>query len=338
MIKRYLSERIEMYILYTGLILAFTLILMLIMFIVYRVHFILYIFLLIPSLGFMLSIYFYIFYISKPFKNCEKRLKSYCLGHDSKAFCDLPVYYSDNIERTITKFEGLLDSINAIKLSNAHAEYRALQNQINPHFLYNTLEAIRSDAIAMGVEDIANITESLAKFFRYTISNVNSLVTLEEEIINAENYFKVQNYRFGDKIRLIIHTSDDETDFMKLKIPKLTLQPIIENAIVHGLENKIGDGKIDIEFVITTDRLLITITDDGVGMEPDVLDNINSKLATIHMDADTTEKPQMGGVALINVNNRLKMQYGEKYGLLLFSIPSYGTRVEIICPINGNVL
>lgn len=333
--KRYLNQRIEAYFVKLVLFSIIMLILMLVFFMIYAVHYTLY------FIWIGLVVVFAIFCqkayknVVSPFKIQEKKLKSYHLGYDSSALSTLELYYSEHMEKTILKFIHLFDAMNAIKLTNTHAEYRALQNQINPHFLYNTLEAIRSDAICVGAEDIATITEALAKFFRYTISNVNNLVTLEEEIMNAENYFAIQNYRFGDKISLNIDYPETDSKISKLRIPKLTLQPIIENAIIHGLEKKVGKGKIEIEFTITEDRLLIVITDDGVGMEEGELDNIISKLNQINMDEASTQMPQRGGIALINVSNRLKLQYGEKYGLLLSSVKNFGTRVEIICPLSN---
>ncbi len=331
--RRYLNERIEESMILLVLTLAGFALFTLLVIMVYGGHYSLYLIWLLFVLVFIVIGSRFHKGVIEPFKSAERKLKNYHLGHDSEALGHMEVFYSEHLEKTILKFIQLFDTMNAIKLTNTHAEYRALQNQINPHFLYNTLEAIRSDALCEGVEDIAVITESLAKFFRYTISNVNSLVTLEEEIINAENYFAIQNYRFGDRIQLRVLTPEDESSFLKLRIPKLTLQPIIENAIIHGLEHKVGKGMIEISFETTEDRLLITITDDGVGMSEECVDEINEKLAQIHMDTKGKTETHKGGVALVNVNNRLKLQFGEKYGLLLTSVQNYGTRVEIVCPL-----
>lgn len=268
-----------------------------------------------------------------PYRRTEQSLKSYNLGYDSKALDDIDVYYTEEMERTFSKFFSLFESINAIKLTNTHAEYRALQNQINPHFLYNTLEAIRSDALCEGADNIANITEALATFFRYTISNVNSMVTLEAELNNSENYFAIQNYRFGDKINLKINLSDEDVSVLEYEIPKLTLQPIIENAIIHGLEHKVDRGTIEIDITTTEDRLMIKITDDGVGMDEAVLNNINERLHEISGEGLKLKNSPKGGIALINVNNRIKLQFGEKYGLRVYSIRNFGTSVEVTLPL-----
>lgn len=268
-----------------------------------------------------------------PYKHTEKILQSYNLGYNSNALNEISIYYTEEMERTFSKFFTLFEGMNAIKLTNTHAEYRALQNQINPHFLYNTLEAIRSDAICEGADNIADITEALAKFFRYTISNVNSMVTLEAELNNSETYFAIQNFRFGDKINLKTNLDDEDTSILEYEIPKLTLQPIIENAIIHGLEHKLGRGTIEIDIARTEDRLLIKITDDGVGMDEAVLNGINGRLHEISVEELRPNNTQKGGIALVNVNNRIKLQFGEKYGLRIYSIKDFGTSVEVTLPL-----
>ncbi|HWR62721.1 MAG TPA: sensor histidine kinase [Clostridia bacterium] len=272
-----------------------------------------------------------------PYRNTEQLLRSFNLGYNSNALDEISIFYTEEMERTVFKFFSLLEGLNAIKLTSTHAEYRALQNQINPHFLYNTLEAIRSDAICEGSENIANITEALATFFRYTISNINSMVTLEAEIKNSENYFAIQNFRFGDKISLKINLDEEDMSVLEYEIPKLTLQPIIENAIIHGLEHKLGKGTIEIDINTTEDRLIIKVTDDGVGIDEEVLSGINRQMNEIYAQASGQDSNQKGGIAMINVNNRIKLQYGEKYGLRMYSVRGLGTSVEVTLPkIKGN--
>lgn len=268
-----------------------------------------------------------------PFKAAEQAMRSYNQGYNTNALNEIGIHYTEETERAFEKFSVLFEGMNAIKLTNTHAEYRALQNQINPHFLYNTLEAIRSDAICEGADNIADITEALAKFFRYTISNVNSMVTLEAELNNSETYFAIQNFRFGDKINLKINLDEEDISILEYELPKLTLQPIIENVIIHGLEHKLGPGTIEIDITTTEDRLLIKITDDGVGMDEEVLDSINRRLQEISVEGLRQGSPHKGGIALINVNNRIKLQFGEKYGLRLNSIKDFGTSVEVTLPL-----
>lgn len=315
----------------------FGIIMMISIFVTSKVHYALYIACWI-SLVYFIAILLWIYKkLYKPYQKTEQKLQSYNLGYNSKALNEINDFYTEEMEKTFSKFFSLFESMNAIKLTSKHAEYRALQNQINPHFLYNTLEAIRSDAICAGADDIANITEALATFFRYTISNVNSMVTIEAELNNAENYFAIQNFRFGDKINLKINLDDENISILEYEIPKLTLQPIIENAIIHGLEHKVEPGKIEIDITITEDRLIIKITDDGVGMDEMVLNNINERLHEISGEGHNQNNSKKGGIALINVNNRIKLQFGDKYGLRILSIKNFGTSVEVTLPLVNEI-
>lgn len=171
-------------------------------------------------------------------------------------------------------------SISAYKnaISEKQTLFTALQRQINPHFLYNTLECIRSEAMLGGQREIADMTENLANFFRYSISSKGNVVTIADELENVHNYFKIQQFRFGNKFELRVDCGTDEDVLYTCRIPKLTLQPLIENAIHHGLESKQGVGHITIRFILTNARLLIRICDDGVGIEQAKLDVLNSNL------------------------------------------------------------
>ena len=120
---------------------------------------------------------------------------------------------------------------------------------------------------------------------------------------------------------------------MEYKLPKLTLQPLIENGILHGLEHKLGRGTIEIDIFTTEDRLMIKVTDDGVGMEESVLEEINKRLHQITAEGLHKDSAQKGGIALINVSNRIKLQFGEKYGLRLYSIKDFGTSAEVTLPL-----
>lgn len=311
----------------------FGMIMMTSIFLTSKVHYFLFVACGISFALFVISLIWIYQKIYIPYRNTEQKLQSYNLGYNSKALNEIDVYYNEEMEKTFLKFSSLFESINAIKLTSKHAEYRALQNQINPHFLYNTLEAIRSDAICAGADNIANITEALATFFRYTISNMNSMVTLEAELNNSENYFAIQNFRFGDKINLKITLDEEDMSILEYEIPKLTLQPIIENAILHGLERKVDRGIIEIDITTTEDRLIIKISDDGVGMDEMILNNINEGLHEISGEGLKQNNSQKGGIALINVNNRIKLQFGEKYGLRIYSIKNFGTSVEVTLPL-----
>lgn len=244
----------------------------------------------------------------------------------------------ERLQRRVEELEVLVDKDRLIHISMKEAQYLALQNQINPHFLYNTLEGIRSEALIAGLDSVAEMTEALATFFRYTISHLDRLVTLEEELENVENYYYIQQFRFGEKLHLSMEYEHDEDvskpDILNFCLPKLTLQPIIENAIFHGIEKNIGIGQVRIRIGVSKERLWIRISDNGVGMEEDKLICLNEKLGRLNLENEQkTSAGSKGGIALVNVNNRVKLLFGEEYGLYVYSNLGTGTDVELSLPL-----
>ncbi len=236
-------------------------------------------------------------------------------------------------ENMYKKLCELLHPSKLFELNKRQAQYMALQNQINPHFLYNTLESIRSEALMEGLHIVADMTEALSSFFRYTISNVENLVTIEDEIENCETYFRIQQYRFEDRLSLEVNCNPDDYDkILKLKIPKLTLQPILENSIIHGTELLLKKGIISITLEITETRLLIQISDNGIGMNEKQLAQLNNKIER-SLEASSSQGEKKGGLALTNVNNRIRLLFGDEYGIHVFSLEGSGTDVEISLPI-----
>ena len=220
-----------------------------------------------------------------------------------------------------------------IQLSTKQAEFLALQNQINPHFLYNTLEAIRGDALCAGMDNIADITETLSSFFRYTITENSNLVTIREELDNVENYFKIQQYRFGEKLSIEVRICDEEENILRMQCPKLSLQPIIENAIFHGLERKREKGRISLVLELVDDDLHICISDNGVGIEEKKLSELSERLDRVSVGYIVEDgEGKMGGIALKNVCRRIKLLFGERYGIRVDSIVGIGTKVTLILP------
>ncbi len=238
-----------------------------------------------------------------------------------------------SMEAEIERLEQVLKSPEMMDLNKRQAQYLALQNQINPHFLYNTLESIRGEALIAGMDNIADMTEALAKFFCYTITKVENLVSVEEELDNCETYFLIQKYRFGSRLQLhILYEEESRESIMNCKIPKLTLQPILENSIIHGTELKIGTGNLTIQFEQTDKRLIIRISDDGAGMDEQTLAKLNRQLGRGGR-ALTDQEEKRGGIALVNVNNRIHLLFGEEYGMHIYSIKGKGTDVEVTLPV-----
>ena len=196
-----------------------------------------------------------------------------------------------------------------------------LQNQINPHFLYNTLDGIRSEALLEGNATVAEMSEALATFFRYTISKVENLVTIEEELENCETYFRIQQFRFGDRLKLEIIKDEEWGKLSGCLIPKLTLQPILENSIIHGTELKLGEGISRIIIRRSGRLLLIRVSDNGVGMDEETLQKLNSRMNT---DPDIGRDEGNGSIALANVSNSSYLWRGLSYTCLFDRKPWNG--------------
>lgn len=266
--------------------------------------------------------------VISPYHKQEAELQHFLDGHayDNRG---LPMISPAN-EQLLERATEILSPSRLFHLNKRQAQYLALQNQINPHFLYNTLESIRSEALIAQLDSVADMTEALALFFRYTISKVENLVSVEEELQNCETYFRIQQYRFGERLSLhIICDPHEQEHIFRCRLPKLTMQPILENSIIHGTEQKLGTGHLTICLELTDKRLLIRISDDGVGMDKATLARINERFG---QHAAVFSEQETGGLALANVDNRIRLLFGEEYGLHVFSLPDCGTDVEITLP------
>ncbi|MDD2970883.1 MAG: histidine kinase [Lachnospiraceae bacterium] len=272
--------------------------------------------------------------IAAPYQRSEKFVRRFLDGYVMTDFKEyqLPLL-TPNTEMQLEKMEQIFHSPKVFDLNKRQAQYLALQNQINPHFLYNTLESIRSEALIAGLDSVADMTEALATFFRYTISKVENLVSVEEELENCKTYFRIQQYRFGSRLQMHIDYREEEwEEIIHCRIPKLTLQPILENSIIHGTELKIGTGNLRIQFERTERRLIIRISDDGIGMDENTLLELNKKLRKDSSAVSYQQSETKGGIALANVNNRIHLIFGEEYGMHVYSIEGEGTDVEIVLP------
>ena len=277
--------------------------------------------------------------IYKPYAETQKMLDLFITGYTVEGLYNMRFSFTPAMEQALLKLKGFINTNEILRVSKRQAQFLALQNQINPHFLYNTLEGIRGEALGAGLDNVAEMTEALARFFRYTISNLDNFVLLEDELSNIENYFFIQQYRFGSRLKLALEYDDPQnsSSILRYKLPKLTLQPIVENAIIHGIERKVGTGTVRIKLETTQTRLLITISDDGVGMDEARLQQLNEKLNNSSFDYIKPDSEQKGGIAVVNVNKRIQLLFGEQYGICVYSTPGVGTDVEITLPLLTNI-
>ena len=268
-----------------------------------------------------------------PYKKIENNMTLFLKGYTIDGLQDSETALTKEVDRIFSELIQLLKSEQMLNENKRQAQYLALQNQINPHFLYNTLESIRSEAMEAGMDSVVCMTEALAHFFRYTISNMENMVTLEEELDNINTYFLIQKYRFEERIGLTIEYDEEEHDLLNhCLLPKLTLQPVVENSIIHGIERKMGFSTVRIVLRCTEKRLIIQVSDDGVGMQPEALDDLNRKLNQSLFES-LHNKKKKGGIALVNVNNRIHLIFGEEYGMTVYSTPGVGTDVMIELPL-----
>lgn len=208
-----------------------------------------------------------------------------------------------------------------LKTKQKDAELMMLTSQINPHFLYNTLETIRMKAVVNRQEEIEELVSMLAKILRSAISAGEKDVPVKSEIELIECYLKIQRYRFGEKLRYHIEVGDGVE---QCEIMPLVLQPIVENAIIHGLEGKEEPGYIDIDVSLEDEDIVFSIEDDGIGIEEEKLSAIRDEL-----DSNRIKGEHIG---IFNVQYRIRLKYGELYGIKIDSNINSGTRVEIRVP------
>jgi sensor histidine kinase YesM len=270
--------------------------------------------------------------IYKPLILCEGVLIEITEGNLENKIYKYPsgnLYHSifDNLSFIQNKMNTLINSEYSSKILLKQAELDALQSQINPHFLYNTLETIRGQAISFGAQDIEQMISALAELFRYSIIDKGSMIKLEEEIKNVNNYLLIQKYRFGSKFTVDVQIDEDTFNH---KVPKLLLQPLVENAFQHGLEIKTGKGTVVIKSYRTQNRLIIQVFDNGIGIEKEKLDEINQYL---DKDKDFRMNKFTLRIGLLNVNERIKLNFGNEYGIKLYSTKDSGTMVEVTLPL-----
>jgi sensor histidine kinase YesM len=211
------------------------------------------------------------------------------------------------------------------KIEKREAQIRALQAQINPHFMYNTLQVIGGMALKKDVPQVYKITTALGDIMRYSLNFSNEMVCLREEIEYFKAYLMIQDERFGNRINLEINMEETVLDYL---IPKLILQPLIENSLEHGLSGKSGEWRIILAGRLTDEGdLLLTLGDNGVGIEPERLLQIQDNL---RYEAEKSLKSS-SHIGLCNVNSRIKLKFSEdKYGISITSTYGEGTTVQVL--------
>lgn len=207
------------------------------------------------------------------------------------------------------------------KIQKQEAELSYMRSQIDPHFLYNTLETIRKMALEKNAPEVANMAVDMGKIFRYSTKG-EEIVTLQEELEMVKSYLRIQQKRFGDRVQVFYFIPDEAAHCM---VMKMILQPVIENAIIHGLEEKETEGSLYIGAKISENTLILTVKDDGVGISEEKLQKINSELEREVYDTSRH-------VGIINTQARIRLKYGSEYGITVESLQGDGTSIQIKMP------
>jgi two-component system sensor histidine kinase YesM len=218
----------------------------------------------------------------------------------------------------------LIEDIRTEQIYNRNMELKLLQSQINPHFLYNTLDNIIWLSQADRKEDVASLVMSLSRFFRTTLSGGRDIIPLKEEISHVEAYLQIQQFRYRD---ILSYRIDLPEELMEVPVIKMTLQPLVENALYHGIKYKREMGEISITARKEGENACICVTDNGIGMKEEDLVHLRNLVAGTEKPA-----PDNSGFGIVNVAQRLKLNFGEEYGLTIESVYGEGTTITVHTP------
>ncbi|MCR5474538.1 MAG: sensor histidine kinase [Lachnospiraceae bacterium] len=229
---------------------------------------------------------------------------------------------SQSMNQMIEKINDLLSQITKEQIRIREAELELLQSQINPHFLYNTLDTIIWLAEGGDEKRVVDMVKSLSAFFRTSLSRGRDMIMIREEILHAKSYLEIQQFRYQDILEYEIDVPNEFGDYM---IPKITVQPVVENALYHGIKNKRGGGKITITARKEGEDFVISVADNGIGMTEERLEEVTSGLK----GAQPADNAIYG---LYNVNERIRLKFGDRYGIRMHSIYNEGSTCDIVLP------
>lgn len=274
--------------------------------------------------------------ITSPLKHLSLQMKRFSTGSfDAEAQVegnDEIAYLSRHFNKMVEKTNELINERYKMKIVEKNAVLKALEAEINPHFLYNALQAISTKALKNNNDDIVEMVDNLALTLRYCISG-RDVVQASEELRHIERYLALQKARFGSRMQVSYEWDDS---LLSLSIPKLSIQTLVENCIKHALEKVSSTVSIKIEARITATHSVISVLDDGPGMDPERLEQVNSSLQIKWEErgGDLEEASETESIGLKNLNTRLKLLYGEEAGLVITS-DRKGTQMDMQLPRGG---
>ena len=265
--------------------------------------------------------------ISDPIRRLEQSVKELEAGAEQVVIREDGCYevrqLAHSIASMVSTMRHLMDDIIRQEQQKRRSELEVLQSQINPHFLYNTLDSVIWMTEAGRYEEAIQMVTSLARLFRISLSRGDSLIPLTEELEHARHYMTIQQIRYRDKFSTRISAQPDTRQLYTLK---LIVQPLLENAIYHGMAGCEEDGRITVTAKREGDDLVIDVSDNGTGMPPEVAKGL--------LDENRPQTRTSGsGIGVRNVHRRIRLTFGERYGLEVFSEPDEGTTVRIRLPL-----
>ncbi len=221
----------------------------------------------------------------------------------------------------LTDIKKLINQVFQVQMQKRNVELRVLQSQINPHFLYNTLDTIQWMALDYKAYDVADMINNLSNFFRLSLSDGKEFITVADEVEHVRNYLEIQKIRYKDKVNYSIDFNENDSQNL---VPKMMIQPLVENSIYHGLKLKKLIGLIKINIKTENNFIVIEVYDNGLGIEKQKLDELRSNLH------NSIESEHYG---LYNINERLKFTFGDKYRITIDSEYNKWTKVMLKIPV-----
>lgn len=267
--------------------------------------------------------------VAKPLRNLEDSLTGIGMDREPQIYIGGPPeiqHLGETIRSMVEQLRQLTDDIVREQEEKRKSELDALQSQINPHFLYNTLDSIMWMIEAEKYDDAISMVQALSRLFRISLSKGKNIITVGEELQHAKNYLDIQKYRYKNKFTSYFEI---EEGIEKYKTIKLIIQPLIENAIYYGMEYMDGDGEIYVRAYTKEEDLFIEVEDNGLGMQKAQVESL--------LTDGTRIRSKGSGIGIRNVHQRIQLYFGTEYGLEILSEPDEGTMVRIHLPKTENV-
>jgi two-component system sensor histidine kinase YesM len=231
-----------------------------------------------------------------------------------------------NINALMQQVVEKTEQNNKLELAQREIKLKMMASQINPHFLFNALESIRMSAHIKGEKEIANVVRLLGKLMRKNLEIGREHAPLKEEIEMINSYLHIQQFRYEERLNFEL---DVDKALLNMLLPPLAIQPLVENAVVHGLENKPEGVTVKLQILANSDIVMVKVSDDGLGITPE-------RLAEVQQLITDQEEPTRSRIGLRNVHQRLVMCYGEQAGLQIWSVYGKGTEISFNIPRSEN--